>query len=410
MYGNGLQDVRLLEQDYTSIYTKPDITDNRSLFLNLEGKHQLNDNIVLTGNTYYRNIKTGTYNGDVNQGSLDQAVYSLTAAEKALLSRNGYGYPAYDMNGTNTPFPYLKCVAQALSGANGEPGEKCNGLINRTTTQQQNWGASGQAIINDTLFGKENQFLFGGSYDQSVMNFKQSTQLGYLNADHSITGLPNYADGVTGGNVNGVPFDNRVSLGGDTVTWSFFTSDTLSLTKDLHITASGRYNYTSLSNKDQITAEGGESLTGKHHFDRFNPAVGLTYNPIKEIGFYAGYNEGTRAPTSIELGCANPDVPCKLPNSMAGDPPLKQVITENWEAGFRGQLPEKIDWSVGYFHIENKNDLMFVADEQAGFGYFKNFGKTQRQASKSAWTAKWTTGASAPTTPIWTPPISPMKR
>jgi outer membrane cobalamin receptor len=64
---------------------------------------------------------------------------------------------------------------------------------------------------------------------------------------------------------------------------------------------------------------------------------------------------------------------------MAGDPPLKQVVTQTWEAGFRGQAPWHIDWHLGYFHAENKNDIMFVADNQAGFGYFKNFGKTQRQ-------------------------------
>jgi outer membrane receptor protein involved in Fe transport len=384
LYGNGLQDFRLLDKDYTSVYTKPDITENRSLFLNLEGKHQLSSNIVLTGNTYYRNLKTGTYNGDINEGSLDQNVYlKTTAATNARLAGGGYsGFPTtinYQENAANTPFPQWSCINQALLGAAGEPGEKCNGLINRTTTQQQNWGTSGQAIVSDKIFGKENQFLFGGAYDQSVVGFNQSTQLGYLLPDRSVQGLPNYADGLTGGNVDGAPFDNRVSLGGDTVTWSFFTEDTLSLTKDLHITASGRYNYTSISNKDQIIASGDESLTGKHAFDRFNPAVGLTYNPYKEIGFYAGYNEGTRAPTSIELGCANPEVPCKLPNSMAGDPPLKQVITENWEAGFRGQLPGSVNWSLGYFHIENKNDIQFVSSEQTGYGYFKNFGKTQRQ-------------------------------
>lgn len=394
LYGNGLQDYRLLDKDYTSIYTKPDITDNRSLFLNLEGEHQLNNNIVLSGNSYYRNIRTGTYNGDINEGSLDQSVYALSDADKAALTAAGIAYPAGAMDAANTPFPYLRCVAQALQ--NDEPGEKCNGLINRTSTQQENWGTSAQAIVSKELFGRDNQFLFGGAYDQSIMGFRQSSQLGYLNPDRSVTGLPNFADGVTGGSVNGEPLDNRVSLNGDTTTWSFFTEDTFELAKNLNLTASGRYNYTSLDNKDQITGSGSQSLTGKHAFDRFNPAVGLTYNPIKEVGFYAGYNEGSRAPTSIELGCANPDQPCKLPNAMAGDPPLKQVVTENWEVGFRGRLPGKVDWNLGYFHIENKNDIMFVADQQAGFGYFKNFGKTQRQGIEASLDRKvedWSVGA-----------------
>ena len=377
MNGNGLQDFRLLNQDYTSVYTKPDITENRSLFINLEGKHQLNSKIQLTGNTYYRNIKTGTYNGDINEDAIEY----------------------YSARPQNISTSTTRCLNEAGTPGNlGELAEKCNGLINRSTTQQQNWGTSGQAIISDKIFGKDNQLLFGGAYDQSVMGFNQSTQFGYLTADRGVAGIPNYADGLTGGVLDdGVtPVDNRVSLGGDTITWSFFTQDTLSLTKDLHITASGRYDYTSISNKDQIIPSGSQSLTGKHAFDRFNPSVGLTYNPYQEIGFYAGYNEGTRAPTSIELGCANPDEPCKLPNAMAGDPPLKQVITENWEAGFRGQLAGQVNWNLGYFHIENNNDIQFIASPQTGYGYFKNFGKTRRQGIEFGLDRKvdeWSVGA-----------------
>jgi len=370
MYGNGLQEQSFLARDYKSVYTKPDITDNRSLFLNLQASHHLNDSITFSGNSYYRNIRTQTYNGDINENSLNQNAYL-----------------APDENFTNTPFPSLRCLEEAGTPDNqGEPGEKCNGLINRTQTNQENWGTAAQMVWNADLWGNSNRFLIGGAYDQSVEKFSQSAQLGYLNSDRSIAGIPYFADGVTGGVVaneaTGVsaPFDNRVSLKGSSRTWSFFTEDTLSIGEHLHISASGRYNHTSISNRDQLLPQGGaDSLNGEHSYERFNPAVGLTYNPIKEFNFYAGYNEGSRAPTTIELGCANPDNPCKLPNAMAGDPPLKQVVTQTWEVGFRGLAPWDIDWRLGYFHAENSNDIMFVADEQAGFGYFKNFGKTRRQ-------------------------------
>ena len=385
MYGNGLQEQSLLARDYASIYTQPDITDNRSLFLNLEGKHSLNDWVNFSGNSYYRNIRTQTLNGDINEGSLDQAVYGLSAADKAALKGAGIAYPPYTLNRANTPFPSLRCIAQGLQ--NDEPGEKCNGLLNRTSTNQENWGTSGQAVLENNFFGSANRFLAGGAYDQSAITFDQSTQLGYINPNRSITGIPSYADGETGGNVDGVPYDSRASLKSNTTTWSFFTEDTLSITDKLHITASGRYNNTSLNNNDGIHPLGGsDSLNGEYSYQRFNPAVGLTYNPIKEINFYAGYNEGSRAPTSIELGCANPERPCKLPNAMAGDPPLKQVVTETWEVGFRGELPWQIDWNLGYFHAENHNDILFVADNQAGYGYFKNFGKTQRQGIEAGLT------------------------
>ena len=269
--------------------------------------------------------------------------------------------------------------------------------------------------------------MFGAAYDQSVMAYNQIGQYGYLNSNHSVTAVSGPAATATNNGLyfndaadGGAQVDNRVSLSGDTVTWSFFTEDTFSPTKNLHITASGRYNYTSVSNADGLASQHylphtdpaysgtisnyspagiidpSASLSGKHVFDRFNPAVGLTYNPFEVIGFYAGYNEGTRAPTTVELGCANPDQPCRLPNSMAGDPALKQVITQNWETGFRGLLPGRVNWSLGYFNILNTNDIQFVAAPTNGYGYFKNFGKTQRQGIEASLDRRiedWSIGA-----------------
>ena len=134
-------------------------------------------------------------------------------------------------------------------------------------------------------------------------------------------------------------------------------------------------------NRDQIlSAPNPASLDGDHRFSRFNPAVGLSWVASPALQAYAGYNEGSRAPTAIELGCANPDNPCKLPNALAGDPPLKQVVTKTVEAGLRGSLPGKGQWHAGVFRSTNEDDLLFVAAPNAnGFGYFKNFGKTRRQ-------------------------------
>ena len=84
--GNGLQDFRLLDRDYASIYTKPDTTDNRSTLLNVSARRQLNTRLSLLANAYYRDIRTDTVNGDINEESLDQAVYQPNAAEQAALS------------------------------------------------------------------------------------------------------------------------------------------------------------------------------------------------------------------------------------------------------------------------------------------------------------------------------------
>jgi outer membrane receptor protein involved in Fe transport len=64
---------------------------------------------------------------------------------------------------------------------------------------------------------------------------------------------------------------------------------------------------------------------------------------------------------------------------MAGDPPLKQVVTRTFDAGVRGGHETRWNWSAGWFRAENRNDILFVASNQTGFGYFKNFGRTRRQ-------------------------------
>ncbi|MEG1051326.1 MAG: TonB-dependent receptor, partial [Janthinobacterium sp.] len=92
--GNGLQEQRLLARDYRSVYTKPDLTENRSTLLNLTGKHQAGAGLLLSGNVYYRKIDTHTFNGDLNDESLDQSVYQPGAAERAALAAAGYtGFP-----------------------------------------------------------------------------------------------------------------------------------------------------------------------------------------------------------------------------------------------------------------------------------------------------------------------------
>ena len=76
--GNGLQQGELLDTSYSSVFTKPDQTKNNAHFLNLEAKHVIDDNTLFTGNAYYRKTRSSTYNGDLNETSLGEAVW-LTA-------------------------------------------------------------------------------------------------------------------------------------------------------------------------------------------------------------------------------------------------------------------------------------------------------------------------------------------
>jgi outer membrane receptor protein involved in Fe transport len=378
MTGNGLQEERLLARDYASVYTTPDQTHNRSLLFNLTGSHMASDSLQLSGNLYYRRIRTATLNGDINDDALDQAVYQPGAAERAALAAAGYtGFPASGATAANTPFPSWRCIANVL--LEDESAEKCNGLLNRTDSRQRQLGFSAQVTLAGRIDRYANQLTAGAAYDTNRVAFRQSSQFGYLNPDRSVTPVDFFADGSETDD-DGSPIDSRVDLDGRTRTASVYATDTLSLSENLHLTLSGRYNRTTVHNRDHIMPGGGTgSLDGDHHFSRFNPAVGATWSPDRRLTVYAGYNEGSRTPTAVELGCADPENPCKLPNAMAGDPPLRQVVTKTWEAGLRGKLAPETRWNAGLFRADNVDDILFVADNSAGFGYFRSVGKTRRQ-------------------------------
>jgi len=383
--GNGLQDFRFLEQDYRSVYSVPDITWNRSPSLNLSLRHNLNSKLTLSGNVYFRYIRADTTNGDMNSESFDESLYNLSAADIAALNAAGYkGFPTTG-NATTEPFPFWRCIAQGLE--KDEPIEKCTGIITNTFTKQHDYGLSGQA----SWLVAHNRITAGAGWDRNSMTYQQASQFGYLNPDRvTVTPINAFADGST--NEDGVPVDTRVDLRGAVQTFSLYATDTITVGKALAFTVSGRYNRTPITNTDllppaPVAGERG-SLNGQYVFERFNPSAGVTYTPTRFASVYFSYSEASRAPTAIELGCADPTEPCNLPNALVSDPPLKQVVTRTFEAGVRGTLENNLHWSAGWFRGENYNDLLFVASEQTGFGYFTNFGQTRRQGAETSINAR----------------------
>ncbi|WP_256360581.1 TonB-dependent receptor domain-containing protein [Methylomonas koyamae] len=168
--------------------------------------------------------------------------------------------------------------------------------------------------------------------------------------------------------------------------YGVFLTDTYSLTDKLDVTVSGRYNQSHIKLRDHV----GEDLNGSHSFDRFNPAAGFTYAVMPELTLFGNYSESSRVPTPMELSCANPNDPCRLPNAFVSDPPLKQVVANTFETGLRGRLknllPGYLDWNLALFRTINNDDIIFKSTGGVGsnLGYFDNVGSTLRQASSSA--------------------------
>ncbi|MES2291008.1 MAG: TonB-dependent receptor [Pseudomonadota bacterium] len=377
--GNGLQEQRLLAANRRSVYTQPDNTRNRSGLINLSLKHDISDTLTVAGNAYWRKIRTRTYNGDINEGALGENVYQPSAAERTALTAAGYtGFPTSGETQANTPFPKWRCIANAL--LNSEPNEKCNGLINRSSTDQEEWGASLEATLKGRIAGVDNVLTVGVGYSDSHADFAQSSQFGYLTSDRGVVGVAGSGAFADGTQDSENAFDARVDLNGRTTSYSIYGTDSLALTDALRVEVSARFDHNVVRNRDRITPGGGTgSLDGDHRFFAFNPALAITWNPSKAFGVDAAIAQTSRAPSAIELGCSDPASPCRLPNALAGDPPLNQVFATTVEAGVHGGWGSRIAWRIGAFRTDNRDDILFVANNAAGFGYFRNFGRTRRQ-------------------------------
>ncbi len=374
--GNGLQEQRFLARDYSSVYTLGDVTTNRSPFFNFSVRHAASGSLSFAANAYFRYLRADTVNPNLNTASLDQPVYQPTAADQAALRAAGYtGFPTSGANASNTPFPYWRCLAQALRFAS--PINTCDGIIVRGFTKQNNYGLAAQTTWTAGLAGNRNQLTAGAAWDRSSLSFQQATQFAYINPDYTLTPVNAFENGST--TQEGEPVDTRVYLRGVPQTWSWYATDTLSVGSRWNFTAAGRYNRTTIENRDRIQPGCGPgSLDGRYAFGRFNPSAGLTFSPARRLNAYASYSEGSRAPTAIELGCADSNNPCNLPNALVSDPPLRQVVTRTVEAGVRSTAEGPWNWGVAWFWAQNQDDLLFVSSVQTGNGFFKNFGKTRR--------------------------------
>lgn len=386
MTGNGTSDFRFLKTNYASVNTIPDETWDQSPSLTLNVTHALTNDLTFSGNAYYRYVRTNSSNGDLNDDSFSQNLYDLSEDDIAALTDAGYsGFPTSG-DATTEPFPYWLCLAQVLQNdTGGVPSSACNGVVTRTTDKQNGYGLSGLM----TWTTKHNRLAVGASWDRGTSTYQQLTQLGYLNTDNvSFTLVPVYLNGTTFDS-DGNPVDSQVLLHGTVNTPSVYATDTFTH-GPWAVTLSGRYNHTSLDNLDYLpTSAARGDLTSNNVFQRFNPAAGFTYKPSRFFNTYFNYSEASRAPTSIELGCSNPDEPCNLPNALVSDPPLKQVVSRTFEVGIRSNENLSLHWSADYFFGQNYNDLLFVASEQTGFGYFLNFGKTRRDGIELEISENW---------------------
>ncbi|MGQ0657731.1 MAG: TonB-dependent receptor [Chromatiales bacterium] len=375
--GNGALPVELLALDRDAIFTAPDITENDLHMVNLEGTHWLNELIQLSGNAYYRTNDTDSFNGDATPfEECDDGVNQGLIEEDAFTDLDGSG--ECDAAGEFDP-------ADLLVDQNGDLiDDDFDAINNISVRDQRSYGGTAQTTFLNDLFGRENQLIAGGAYNQGLVDFRSQVEVANLLADRSTDRPGIFVDG------------EETAIDARTRTWSAYFTDTFSISPELALTVSGRYNNTKvqISNVGDLVDEDGDGIddiTGEHTFTRFNPAVGLTYQVAPALGLYGGYSESARAPTPVELACADEDAPCTLPNAFLADPPLKQVVAKSFEGGARGRLLDNINWNLGGFHATNKDDIIFQATggTTSNQGFFANVGDTRRRGIELGLHGTW---------------------
>ncbi|RUO99241.1 TonB-dependent receptor [Hyphomicrobium sp.] len=349
-------------------FTSPQVTDNDMQMYSLNGVVQVTPQTAVSGVTYYRHFKQSHIDGNISE--FDECPPG-TPGGSELCTEDGAPLFGLGKNGALNPITDLDQYGVL-------------GSIDKTGQNADSFGVALQAANKSDLFGHRNQFIIGSSYDHGHVAYQASSQLGSFE--------PKYVVAVTGPTLTGDP-----SLGDDldasSVTprslttlndyFGIYFLDAFDVTDRLTVTAGGRFNYARV----QIINTGEESLNalnGVNEFNRFNPSAGFTYKIAPALSFYGGYSEANRAPTASEIACSDPENPCIIESALASDPPLKQVVSRTWELGFRGQNiswsgKERFDWGINWFRTLNSDDIIQIADQQQGRGYFANAGLTQRQ-------------------------------
>src|SRR5438477_2855476 len=333
--GNGLQPRSMLRADPKQAYTLSDNTRNRMTLLSLNTTRWLTTDLLWSSTAYFRQSEKNTSSGDVNEVSDPR-------------------------DPRNNVMPY-------------EDGDPNASSVNRTRTSQRGYGFSTQAALtSEEQSGRRNLLIVGAGYDRSASDFRQSYQLGGFDSDRSAT--------PTGTETE------IVNLNGGSATASLFVTDTHSQGPRWHLTGSARYNVTRVRTVDGLSPPlppPAAGLGSDLSFVKLNPAAGVSYTPEGAPGFYAGFSQGNRPPSPVELGCADRNSPCHLPNAMASDPPLKQVVARTIELGARARTASGLRWNAVLFRTMSYDDILFVSSSVTS-GYFTNFGKTRRQGLEAA--------------------------
>jgi iron complex outermembrane recepter protein len=367
LVGNGLVPESTLALDRSAVYTFPDQTKNVMHLVNLRGSQWLTDAVLMSGDVFYRNYTRKTLNGDAEVNCVDDA----TASQ------------AFTANGRPLHLGLCQGSAVGLFDPQGNPlagnlALEAEGRDRTTKTHTHDWGLTLQFQHLGRIFERDNRLTVGVAYDGHATRFTQSEAPADFRPQGNSVGTVRTGD-----------FETDVDVETRQQNVGVYLADTIEILPRLGVTLAGRFQHVSVSIRDR--SGGNPDLDGDHHFDRFSPAVGFTYQPLTNLTTFFSYSEGFRAPTPAELTCADPDAPCRLPNAFVADPPLDPVIARTYEFGARGKVPvgDALLWSLAFFRTDLKDDILFITAETGGAGFFQNVARTRRQGVEVGLRGQW---------------------
>ncbi|MBV8093943.1 MAG: TonB-dependent receptor [Acetobacteraceae bacterium] len=349
--GPGTVPVDLLAVDPEAQFTGPNSIRNNYAKVTLSGNYYISDTTSVQALAYYQYFWQRVINGNGSPITPCADGSPFLCASNGAIATDIAGNPIPDFLGPSGAYASL---AQQTTNTNG-------------------YGTSVQVTNTNPILSHQNQFIVGFSFDGSQTIFAANTQVGILDVPSRNFIGPGIMIDLVGGPI--APVRAAITNG----YYGLFFTDTFNITPALALNVSGRFNSAQIGIKDLT----GESLTGNHVYNRFNPAAGLTYKLLPSLALYGGYAESNRAPTPAELTCSSPAAPCSLANFFTGDPSLNQVVARTIELGVRGQFTPSADtrmeWNLSGYRSNLSNDIIFAQSAILGTGFFQNVGSTRRQ-------------------------------
>ncbi len=266
---------------------------------------------------------------------------------------------------------------RTVNGDVADDGAQWPASLNTTRTDQTAWGLA--ASLSRLAGG--HQMQFGATVDASRTSYRQDEQEATFIASRGV-----------------VPGEEEPELSakvtGDAIAFGLYGMDTWRLTPSTALTFAARYNVVRVGNTlttvDDATDEVEQKPKEAFTYRSLNPAVGLTHVVGSGITLFGNVARNNRVPTVIELGCADPDQPCRLPAGLQSDPYLEQVVATTLEAGARWQPHRDHRFALSLYRTDNRNDILFGSvSATSQLGYFRNFDKTRHQGLDTQWDGRW---------------------